>query len=48
MLLFERHAAAAVALAAELKAALGSPELRALRPKYVSFKLYFMAVKASR
>ncbi len=43
--LFQRHVAECVAKAAETRALPDSLLLLALRPKYVSFKLYFMAVK---
>lgn len=46
--IFEEHVAQCVARAAEARAAPGSEELRAMRPKFTAFKLYVMAVKSAR
>lgn len=46
--MFEEHVERCTAQIAEAQAGPGSLELRALRPKYTSFKLYIMGVKSAR
>lgn len=46
--IFEEHVAQCAARAAEAQVAPDSLELRALRPKHTSYKIYIMAVKAAR